>query len=394
MVLCACFALTSIPVHAQWQATAEVSANSQNVYALASSGSNLFAGTGSAGVSLSSTFGSSWTTVNTGITCSGISTLVVLGSEVFAGGDSGVFKTNNLGTLWTPAKSGLPVTTINTLLVSGTTLYAGTQNNGVFSSVNSGASWNAANAGFTGQVVALTESGSTLFAGAPNNGVFVSQNNGGLWTAVNNGLTNTDVSALAAIGTSVFAGTGDGVFLTTNAGTNWTQVNNGLGNKQVRALFVLNTHLFAGTDSGIYYSANLGSSWSNAGLGLPAKTAVRALAVCGSDMFAGIHYEPYGVWKRPISQLTGQQEFTILPDFTVYPNPGKNQVQIRFQKRIDQPSEMKLFNLQGQEIISFQVPVNTTALSMDMNAIPAGTYLLRLYLQDGTRLYKKLVVSQ
>ncbi|MFA6262097.1 MAG: T9SS type A sorting domain-containing protein [Bacteroidia bacterium] len=393
-VLCVLLLAFTHPVSAQWQATADVAANSQNVYALTAKGSYLYAGTGSAGVSRSDNSGSSWSTFSNGITCTGINAMTILGTSVFAGGDSGVFKVPTYENLWTQINKGLPVTTINTFLaLHDTMIYAGTQNNGVYCSWDYGKNWFAANTGFTGQIVALASSGSALFAAAPNYGVYLSLNSGGLWTAVNTGLTNKDVSSLATIGSNVFVGTADGVFSTSNNGSNWASVNNGLSNKKVHALFALNSHLFAGTDSGVFYTGNLGINWNYVGDGMPAGTEVWALAQYGTDLFAGIHYEPYGVWKRPISQLTGLSEIDYAMDFTVYPNPGKNQVHVQLRNNPDTASEIKLFNLLGQEIISFPVPENSTSLSLDLAALSPGTYLLGIHGKEGVRLYKKLILS-
>lgn len=393
-ILCAFLIAFTHPVSAQWQATGDVAANSQNVYALIAKSSYLFAGTGSAGVSASNNFGSSWSSRNNGITCSGIGALAVLGAYVFAGGDSGVFRTNNYGNSWEAVNTGLPATTINTLLVIyNTVIYAGTQNNGVYRSVDGGYSWSATNTGFTGQVVALAESGSALFAAAPNYGVYLSLNFDGPWTAVNTGLTNNDIRSLATIGSTVFAGTADGVFSTSNNGSNWTSVSNGLSNKKVHALFALNSHLFAGTDSGVFYSGNLGINWNYVGDGMPAGTEVWAFTQFGTDLFAGIHYEPYGVWKRPIAQLTGLSEIDYSFDFTVYPNPGNNQVHIQFRKNITASAEMKLFNLLGQEMLSFPVPENTRSLGLNLSSLSPGTYVLQVQVADGTVLNKKLIHS-
>jgi hypothetical protein len=88
-------------------------------------------------------------------------------------------------------------------------------------------------------------------------------------------------------GTNLFAGTwGDGVFLSTNNGTNWTAVNNGLTNTFVRALAVSGTNLFAGTveGGGVFLSTNNGTSWTAIGL---TNTDVNALAISGTNLFAG-----------------------------------------------------------------------------------------------------------
>jgi hypothetical protein len=89
---------------------------------------------------------------------------------------------------------------------------------------------------------------------------------------------------------------GGGVFLSTNNGTSWTAVNNGLTNTFVRALAVSGTNLFAGTveGGGVFLSTNNGTSWTATGL---TNRDVMAFAISGTNLFAGTWGG--GVWRRP-----------------------------------------------------------------------------------------------
>jgi len=177
------------------------------------SGTNLFAGTGSSGVFLSTTNGASWSAVNAGLTD----------------------RNGNARTVYA-------------LAVGGTNLFAGTSGGGVFLSTNNGASWSPVNTGLTKSYVnALAASGTNLFAGTDGGGIFLSTNDGASWSAVNTGLTNTAIWSLAVSGTYLFAGTRGGVFLSTNGGASWSAVNTGLTNIYVTAFAVSGTNLFAGT---------------------------------------------------------------------------------------------------------------------------------------------------
>ena len=117
-------------------------------------------------------------------------------------------------------------------------------------------------------------------------------------TAVNNGMTAIWVMALAVNGSNIFAGTYQGgVFISTNNGTNWTAVNNGLKNtgvSAVSALVVDGSNLFAGigydasvsTGDGVFLSTDNGASWTQVNSGLT-NTNVNSLAVSGTNLFAG-----------------------------------------------------------------------------------------------------------
>ena len=130
----------------------------------------------------------------------------VSGTNLFAGTYSdGIFLSTNNGTSWTEVNSGLTNISVYALAVSGTNLFAGTDGDGVFLSTNNGSNW--INSDLTSTYVrALAVSGTNLFAGSWG-GVFLSTNNGTSWTEVNSGLTNKDVRALAVSGTNLFAGT-------------------------------------------------------------------------------------------------------------------------------------------------------------------------------------------
>jgi len=240
---------------------------STSIQALAVSGTNLFAGI-VGGVFRSANNGTSWTAVKNGLpdtsvphlsvngTNSWVFALAVSGTNLFAGtASSGVFLSTNNGTNWTAVNMGLTNTSVRSLAVDtngagDTNLFAGTYGGGVFLSTNNGTSWTAVNNGLTNtNVSAFAVSGTNLFAGTYDGGVFLSTNNGTSWTAVNDGLANKNVSALAVSGTNLFAGTrGGGVFLSTNNGE--TSTATGLTNPSAGALAVSGTNLLAGTGGG------------------------------------------------------------------------------------------------------------------------------------------------
>ncbi len=88
------------------------------IYCFASSGNNIFAGTGdyygtsvTGGVFLSTDNGNSWTAVSNGLPSPiGVYSLAIKGDTIFAGtGGDGVFLSDNNGTSWTWVSNGLPI---------------------------------------------------------------------------------------------------------------------------------------------------------------------------------------------------------------------------------------------------------------------------------------------
>jgi len=259
-----------------------------NVTTVAVNGSYIFAGTDTDGVFLSTNNGTTWTAVDSGLTNKGIQSLVVSGTNIFAGTSGGVFLTSDSGETWTAINSGLGNTLISTLTVNGTDIFAGTDGSGVYLSSNGGKNWSAANSGMTSGIVSsIVFSGSNVFAGTPG-GVYLSTNNGTSWTAARSGLADTGINALAVSGSTLLAGTyGDGVFASTDNGTSWTTSSSGLINGTVNKLAAIGNTIFAGNQSaGVFRSSDNGVNWTRVVSGMTS-TVIQALAVDGTNILAG-----------------------------------------------------------------------------------------------------------
>ncbi len=106
-----------------------------------------------------------------------------------------------------------------------------------------------------------------------------------------------NIKCLAVSGKNIFAGTGGGVggggiFLSTDYCRSWAPVNNGLPLlSNVNAIAISGTNIFAGINGGgVYLSTNNGSSWTAVNNGLPQYAGVFALAVSGPNIFAGLNF--------------------------------------------------------------------------------------------------------
>jgi photosystem II stability/assembly factor-like uncharacterized protein len=310
--------ISTIYLKAQW-----VQANGPNyggsVNCLTISGTNIFEGTATGGVLLSTDNGKSWKKVNNGLTNTNVLSLCVSlteagGTNIFAGTtDGGIFLSTNNGTNWTQSNSGLSNYDVRAIIVSpnrtgGNNLFAGTLGGGIFLSTNNGTNWIETDTGLTSKyILSLAIKDSNLFAGTNANGVFRSTNNGTSWTAVNQGLARYNfIFSLVSSDSNLFAGTLSGVYLSTNNGTSWQAVNAGLTNSLVYSLAVSHTssggtNIFAGTESDIinqsigvvFLSTNNGTSWTEVDSGI-ANIGIHAIAVSpkgtessGTNLFVG-----------------------------------------------------------------------------------------------------------
>ena len=226
----------------------------------------LYAGTNGAGVFGSVNSGSTWTTMNTGLTNKDVLDIAINPSTpaiLYSGTLGGVFRSVNSGTTWTAVNTGLTDRGVNSLVINPkipTTLYVGT-GSGVFRSKDSGATWTAMNIGLTNKAVSSLainpKSPSILYVGTQD-GVFRSKDSSTTWTAMNTGLTNAGVMCLAvdpATPSTLYAGTWGGVFRSKDSSATWAAMNTGLTNGTVTALAInpkSPTILYAGTGNGVF----------------------------------------------------------------------------------------------------------------------------------------------
>jgi hypothetical protein len=94
------------------------------------------------------------------------------------------------------------------------------------------------------------------------------------------------INVLLISGNSLFAGTSsDGVQVTTNNGDNWAAANNGLTAMNVKAMAVAGSNLFAGTTAGLFVSSNNGASWTQ--VGFSPSVSISALYSVGNVLYLG-----------------------------------------------------------------------------------------------------------
>jgi hypothetical protein len=261
--------------------------------------------------------------------------LAVSGTNLYAGGlftmAGGVAATKIAkwdGTAWSALGSGLlsgePYFCVLALAVSGTDLYAGGwfTNAGGVPATNiakwNGSAWSALGSGVDGMVWALAADGTNLYAGGqfttagavPAN--YIAKWDGSAWSALGSGIDGR-VYALAVSGTNLYAG---GNFLTAGEvtvnriakwdGSVWSALGSGIsGGDWVQALLVSGTDLYAGggfTHAGGVPASCIakwdGSNWWPLGSGMPGPgvtfTFVNALAVSGTDLYAGGYFTTAG----------------------------------------------------------------------------------------------------
>ncbi len=229
-----------------------------------------------------------------------------------AGLDSGVFKSTNGGTSWFTVNTGLTYKSVQALAISNSNpqvLYAGTNqgnaSSGIYVTTNGGGSW-------TRKVTGITETslGIQVFAVHPTNpsiafasvfdglvdsptGLYKTTDMGNTWAPSNTGMDIKNILALAispSNGNLVLAGSSFNVstslgpskiYKSTDGGANWTAATgtptDPAAINPVRFLSVStlnNSYILAGlfcntTDGGAYFSTDAGSTWTRKWTGAP-----------------------------------------------------------------------------------------------------------------------------
>jgi hypothetical protein len=393
-----------------WNDDNIVSANNP-INCLAISGSYLFAGgeesrvpTFNGGVFVSANNGKIWKGGNNGLTVKSVRTLAADGTNLFAGTyGGGIFLSTDNGSNWVAVNSGLTKLHITALVISGTNLFAAvdrTDGGGVFLSTNNGTSWTEVNDGLTSLfVTSMVVNESNIFA-STSSGVFRFDKNQNYWTAVNSGLTNTKIGHLASNGSNLYASVSSGVgfYMSENNGSNWTVSNSGLDN--VNCLTSVGSNLFAGTYSDALFSSDNGITWSYIDSGFTKYQQISAMAVNGTDVFAGTYF---GVFRRSLSEVTSVKDISgtdYLPSsFSLqqnYPNPFNPNTTIRFELPENAHVILNIYNSMGQEVtklISQDMGAGIHSVNWNASGFASGVYYYRMVTNNFAETKKLLLLK-
>jgi hypothetical protein len=173
--------------------------------------------------------------------------LVINGNNIYAGTIShGIYVSTNNGEYW--SQTNLNAAVIYSIAISGNTIL-GSGYNCIWLSSNNGTNWiNIIGSAFADKYVySVALSGANILAGTDSSGVWRSTNNGTGWIQTN--LNNDAIRSLMTSGNYVFAGTANsGVWFSSNYGTNWITKNQGFSKiPYISSLVTSNNYLYAGT---------------------------------------------------------------------------------------------------------------------------------------------------
>jgi len=388
-IIIALIAITGLQFssYCQWQQTGAL--DSFAVKALTVYGANIFAGTDGAGIYTSSDNGNSWILKDSGLTNLRINSIAHdTNGTLYAGSKSlSLFTSVDTGNTWVQHNVGGTGNSISSITVLGSNIFAGEAGDGVFLSTNSGMSWAEKGLCCASVLSLCTDSAGYVYAGTNAGGVYRSVAPFTSWAIMNNGLPGPlpQIRALIANGSMIVAGTtGSGIFISEDNGLSWSPANNGLEDLHVISLAADGQKLFAGTESGgVFVSADQGLSWMQSNEGLSAFN-VTALTVYDNMIFAG--FSNGEVWKRPLAELTDIKEELNSNDVEIYPNPVTDKLFIKINDF--ENSTISICSINGSHI-SLLKPKGSITVA-EIEDYPGGIYFIQVHTPDKIQTIKFL----
>jgi len=275
---------------------------------------HVWIGSGGGGVFLSSDLGENW-----GYKGLWVNDLVVVpDTYVFAGTRTGIYRSADYGDSWELC-IGIHVTAL-TLDDSGI-LYAGTWRDGIYISVDMGATWGQASDDLNGIYIEALESSECggILAGT-HQGLYISEDGGNSWRAVSSGIGDELVRCIArGPNGAIYAGTANGgVVRSDDCGDNWVPTNLSI---RVWSLAVDSTGtIYAGSDSQISRSFDGGDYWESFVIGYAQLVWAIGTSTAGY-VFAGMSSGAYrsadqgSTWSMVVNGLS----CTIVYDCEISP---------------------------------------------------------------------------
>lgn len=377
----------------------------------------------------SSNNGNNWEESSEGIPSpSSCMVLYVYNGILLAGisqNDVVLFRSVNLGETWERSDYGI----INSYAVYditsyNDTLYAKTSNE-IYYSIDSGLNWE-----FLAQVdgLKIAVNKNAIYVGGTGNGLFWSTDRCKTWkheTAFF-GLGNSSrVSSLFSTSDGVLIGCNNtNIGITGGYSSKTIKMNLDGTYKQVRnsealgylsyADYILMFDLVR-----VFRTSDLGETWSAFNYGLPGYTSengspeysnphnLESIGYCNGYLFVGgsYHmetYHGYGIWKRPISELTDIKEEPndkLVSSYYLsqnYPNPFNPKTKIVYQLHKSDYIKIVLCNILGNEIITLDEGYKSTGyyeIEFNGGEYSSGVYIYSLITTEGILSRKMLLLK-
>jgi photosystem II stability/assembly factor-like uncharacterized protein len=285
-----------------------------HVRSLAARGSTVYVTGVEFGVYVSTNRGAVWRKMSEGVTSSSLYAVSVESDRVLLADGNQVRIAPIPGSPWKRLAGGLDhVFRVYDVLCRDGRVFAGTYG-GVYRLDSGAASFRVRSSGIhSGVVQSFADLGPSLYAASNGSGIFRSIDGGLHWSLVADTLADLYYCTIAAHDNLLMATTaGGGVFVSSDAGSTWTPRNAGLHDLRVHPLISASDVVYAPTYNGLNASTDHGVSWSDLNGGVLAGKNIRAFAVDGATLYAGV--EDVGVYRSTDNGGSWELRLSRLPN--------------------------------------------------------------------------------
>ncbi|WP_425077494.1 VPS10 domain-containing protein [Psychroserpens sp. S379A] len=182
------------------------------------------------------------------------------------------------------------------------------------------------------------------------------------------------------------------VYVSSNGGSSWTPYLFNLPNFSARALVWDdngNDGLYLGMNYGVFYIDNTFTEWQPFSNNLP-NVSISELEINSvqNKLYAGTYGR--GLWVSNLFDDTLSTENFELDNFTMYPNPAKNQVSLTWNK--GEQVSVKIYNSLGKLMYYAREQSLLDTLTIDTSQYSSGLYFVSVNSIDGL-VTKKLIIE-
>lgn len=246
-------------------------------------------------------------------------------SELYAWDrQNGIYSTVDNGTTWEYEFAILPQgdTEVKALGIDGDTLFVGTTKGlHYFFGPEIARFATSVTALQNKEITALHVEGNTIISGTQLNGVFLSEDHGQTWESRSEGLpAGFNVKGITVAGQTIYVNSDwMGVFYSNDKGLHWVEKNTGFTANQVNKLFVDGDVLYAATNSyyNIYRSDLEDGAWTLIDNGIPDGSLPVTMYASGDNVIVGGWH---GVYKSKNGGVSFEPSYNGITDAFVFTN--------------------------------------------------------------------------
>ncbi len=235
------------------------------ILSMANNNDYIFAGTDDKGVFRSNDKGETWEIVNEGLdnaSSKEVRKIVVMDDQILLATLNGLYKSNDNGDNWKYVNDLGTFQGITKMASSNGNLAAFVPQNGVYTSTDTGSTWNLSSAeNFNLDYIynCIEMKGDSIFLGTFTGNILISRDFGNTWKDLKLNSNQNNINEIRMYHDTLFVASSDDMYYTLDLGVTWKSFNNGLTANYMRDFYEAGDKYVASTIGGgifVYYKAN------------------------------------------------------------------------------------------------------------------------------------------